>query len=260
VVMAVLLWSNLVWPDSNPGKLERLQLEQQAITTTQSVTSTSRSLRETFAKLCNASRYSQSMEREARGAIWIYAPGRDDASTKLAMRAHADSEQEARTLVCIFDSTHVESCRYMGGITVDVTLTDTDVTLVDLQSAEKVGQTTIRYSCPYEIKLPTSGYYSVKHGASLREIVEWVVKHWSPSKTERPPKLGTAQVSHEQFSIYSEPDLYSKKLGKFSNSMELWAIMGTEHWLQVETPSGIRGWIPKLWIVEQDKLLSPQMQ
>lgn len=259
VVMVVLLWGSLVWPDSNPGKLERLQPEQQAVTTaTQRVTSTSSSLQETFARLCNTSRYSRSMEREARGAIWIYAPGRDDSSTKLATRAHADSEQEARTLVCIFDSTHVESCRYIGSITVPVTLTDTDVTLVDIQSAEKVGQTTLRVSCPGQIKSPVS--LPVKSGPSRTAVAEWVMQHWSPSKTKRPPKLGTAHVSHEQFSIYSEPDLYSKKLGKFSNSMELWAIMETDHWLQVETPSGIRGWLPKLWIVEQDKRLSPQMQ
>lgn len=252
--MVVLLWDGLVWPDSNSGKLERLQAEQQAVTTaTQRVTSTSSPLRETFARLCNASRDSRPMESEARGAIWIYALGRDDASTKLAMRAHADSEQEARTLVCIFDSTHVESCRYSGGITVHVTLTDTDVTLVDIQSAEKVWQTTFRHSCPGELKWPASGYLPVQPGASLTAVAEWVVQHWSPSKTERPPKLGTAQVSHEQFSVYSKPDLHSKKLGKFSNSMELWAIMETDHWVQVETPSGIRGWLPKLWIVEQDK-------
>lgn len=76
----------------------------------------------------------------------------------------------------------------------------------------------------------------------------------TPSPSDNSPtrfsQLGTVHVKFEPADLHRESDLSEPVVGQVGRSTDLTVTMETDLWLQVETPSGERGWIMKTWVSE----------
>lgn len=76
----------------------------------------------------------------------------------------------------------------------------------------------------------------------------------TPTPSDHSPQkfsqLGTVHVKFEPANLRKEPDLSETIVAQVGPSTDLRVGMETDLWLQVETPSGQRGWIMKTWISE----------
>ena len=76
----------------------------------------------------------------------------------------------------------------------------------------------------------------------------------TPSPSDNGPKrfsqLGTVHVKFEPANLRREPGLSETIVAQVGPSTDLTVAMETDLWLQVETPSGQRGWIMKTWVSE----------
>jgi hypothetical protein len=76
----------------------------------------------------------------------------------------------------------------------------------------------------------------------------------TPSPSDNSPtrfsQLGTVHVKFEPANLHREPVLSESIVAQVGPSTDLTVTMETDLWLQVETPSGARGWIMKTWVSE----------
>lgn len=101
-------------------------------------------------------------------------------------------------------------------------------------------------------------------GQATREAISGVLNQSTGQKPfiagdhPRPPDLYIVHVESEPASLHSEPSLDSTVVDQVWSAMALKVVMETDKWLQVETPSGQKGWIAKNSVEEdtQTKLLS----
>jgi SH3-like domain-containing protein len=78
-----------------------------------------------------------------------------------------------------------------------------------------------------------------------------------PMPSDHSPKKfsqsGTVHVKFEPANLRKEPDLSEAIVAQVGPSTDLTVGMETDLWLQVETPSGQRGWIMKTWVSEDTR-------
>jgi len=76
----------------------------------------------------------------------------------------------------------------------------------------------------------------------------------TPTPSDNSPKrfsqLRTVHVKFEPANLRREPGLSETIVAQVGPSTDLMVAMETDLWLQVETPSGQRGWIMKRWVSE----------
>jgi hypothetical protein len=94
-------------------------------------------------------------------------------------------------------------------------------------------------------------------GQATREAISGVLNQSTGQKPfiaedhPRPSDLDFVHVEFEPASLYSEPSLDSTVVDKVWSAMALKVVAESDNWLQVEAPSGQKGWIAKSWLAEE---------
>jgi hypothetical protein len=93
-------------------------------------------------------------------------------------------------------------------------------------------------------------------GQATRQAISGVLNQsigQKPFIAEDHPRLSDLDFVHVAFepaNLHSEPSLDSKVVDKVWSGMALKVVMEKDNWLQVEAPSGKKGWIAKNWLVK----------
>jgi len=93
-------------------------------------------------------------------------------------------------------------------------------------------------------------------GQATREAISGVLNQSTEQKpfiAEDHPRLSDLDFVHVEFepaNLHSEPSLDSKVVDKVWSAMALKVVKEKDTWLQVEAPSGKKGWIAKNWLVK----------
>ena len=122
------------------------------------------------------------------------------------------------------------------------------------------------FGAPVGLVLVTlGGIYLLVYGVGGRKLIDrispWAKKQDNPEKTAEesspadqspivPSQLGVVHVNFEPADILGEPHIIGDSVGRVERSTDLRALAETGDWLQVETPSGVKGWISKRWVAQ----------
>jgi hypothetical protein len=93
-------------------------------------------------------------------------------------------------------------------------------------------------------------------GRATREAISGVLNQLTGQKpfiAEDHPKPSDSYFVHVEFEpagLHSEPRLDSTVVDKVWSAMALKVVKEKDDWLQVEAPSGKKGWVAKNWLVE----------
>jgi hypothetical protein len=97
---------------------------------------------------------------------------------------------------------------------------------------------------------------------ATREAISGVVNQSTGQKPfieedhPKPSDFDFVHVEFEPANLHSEPSLDSTVVDKVWSGMALKVVMKKDNWLQVEAPSGQKGWIAKNWLVKDIQIES----
>jgi len=147
-----------------------------------------------YLRLCEESRTGPLQERNAKGPVYLVQTIDANApefsfymTTNGWPEAVPKTPADAKNILCIIpdkNSKQVESCVYEAGMTIPVYSRSTLVTLIDLDSHEKIGQTEFVQTppCPREYRMSTEDQFKELRGGrpTDAEVIDWAKKRWSP--------------------------------------------------------------------------------
>jgi hypothetical protein len=148
-----------------------------------------------YLRLCEETRYVPLQERNAKGPVYLvqtieaYAP---EFSFYMTINGWPEAvpktPADAKNILCIIpdkNTKQVDSCVYEAGLTIPVYSRTTLVTLIELESHQKIGQTEFVHipECPREYLIPQgpAQYRELRGGKPTdKEVIDWAKKRWSP--------------------------------------------------------------------------------
>jgi hypothetical protein len=148
-----------------------------------------------YLRLCEESRTSPLQQRNAKGPVYLvqtikaYDP---EGSFYMTMNGWPEAvpktPADAKNILCIIPdekTKQVESCLYEGMRSIPVYSRTTLVTLIELESHQKIGQTEFVHipECPENIEVPQGPAVDreLRGGqATNEEVIDWAKKRWSP--------------------------------------------------------------------------------